>query len=248
MITQEAYYYWPSFFNKKECEDIIKLGEKNKLENAHTAGGRDTTSKDYTFPQNLKTNYELTKNGELDKTYIRDSKVTWLDEQWLIEKVWKQVNHTNLVTGWKFDFDWAESMQFTKYEAPGGFYGYHQDGMGDTNSMYKRYIHGVTPVNLKDNGSLPSGYVGKNQSKLVGKCRKLSVTINLSDEKDYDGGELTFDIGEHHEVGKKIITNKDFKKQGTMVVFPSYMHHAVSPVTRGVRYSLVQWFLGRPIR
>ena len=118
MLLDTYFYHLPRAIPSHICEDIIKLGEENELENAHTAGGRDTNSKDHTFPQNLKTNYELTKNGELDKTYIRDSKVSWIDEQWLVEKVWKQVNHTNLVTGWKFDFDWAEVFVFSMVTFP----------------------------------------------------------------------------------------------------------------------------------
>ena len=30
--------------------------------------------------------------------------------------------------------------------------------------------------------------------------------------------------------------------------FPSFIHHQVSPVTKGIRYSLVAWFLGPPFK
>ena len=36
--------------------------------------------------------------------------------------------------------------------------------------------------------------------------------------------------------------------QGTAIFFPSYMEHAVVPVTKGTRYSLVCWVLGPNFR
>jgi hypothetical protein len=37
----------------------------------------------------------------------------------------------------------SEPFQFTKYNSPSGFYGWHQDMCGDHNSTFKRYIPGV---------------------------------------------------------------------------------------------------------
>lgn len=71
--------------------------------------------------------------------------------------------------------------------------------------------------------------------------RKLSVTINLSDPKDYDGGILEFNLG-----GKTITQGS--KAKGAITVFPSYLLHRVSPVTRGVRKSLVLWVGGNHFR
>jgi predicted 2-oxoglutarate/Fe(II)-dependent dioxygenase YbiX len=34
------------------------------------------------------------------------------------------------------------------------------------------------------------------------------------------------------------------QEKGTILVFPSYMVHGVEPVTKGIRYSCVTWFLG----
>ena len=65
--------------------------------------------------------------------------------------------------------------------------------------------------------------------------RKLSVTVQLSDPSDYDGGEFEFD---------EIKTNADFKSKGTVLIFPSYLRHRVCPVKSGTRISLVAWFFG----
>ena len=35
-------------------------------------------------------------------------------------------------------------------------------------------------------------------------------------------------------------------KEGSIIVFPSFINHRVAPVTKGTRYSLVAWFVGPP--
>ena len=70
--------------------------------------------------------------------------------------------------------------------------------------------------------------------------RKLSFVLQLSDPVDYEGGEL------------QLMNSKDplvIKKQkGFAVVFPSYMLHRVTPVTKGIRKSLVVWTAGPAFR
>jgi PKHD-type hydroxylase len=82
---------------------------------------------------------------------------------------------------------------------------------------------------------------------LVGKIRKLSVTVSLSDSNDYKGGELEFDFrnGEHGKISN-IVECKEIKSKGSLVVFPSFVWHRVKPVTKGTRYSLVIWHCGLP--
>jgi PKHD-type hydroxylase len=67
--------------------------------------------------------------------------------------------------------------------------------------------------------------------------RKVSITIQLSDPSEYDGGELEIWWG-----GTSIRSCP--KGAGVAVLFPSYMMHRVTPVTRGVRKSLVLWIGG----
>ena len=72
--------------------------------------------------------------------------------------------------------------------------------------------------------------------------RKLSASIQLSDEKDYEGGELVLDLGLDGEY-------RCPKSQGTVLVFDSRIIHWVEPVTSGVRYSVQKWVHGdRPLR
>lgn len=66
--------------------------------------------------------------------------------------------------------------------------------------------------------------------------RKLSLTLQLSDPADYEGGDLELWFG-----GEPVIASKD---RGMVTFFPSYVMHRVKPVTEGVRYSLVCWVSG----
>ena len=81
---------------------------------------------------------------------------------------------------------------------------------------------------------------------MIGKIRKLSMTVNLTDETSYDGGDLMLDFGAHSPRGKYQV--EEAREQGTIVIFPSFLYHCVSPVTRGTRYSLVMWSLGDPFK
>ena len=67
--------------------------------------------------------------------------------------------------------------------------------------------------------------------------RKLSMVIQLSDPSDYEGGDLEF---QWHDIPAK----EDLRKRGTIVVFPSFLKHRVTPVTNGIRHSMVSWMEG----
>lgn len=69
--------------------------------------------------------------------------------------------------------------------------------------------------------------------------RKLSLVVNLSHEMSYEGGSLQFFGCRNVRVGNE---------QGSVIAFPSYEYHRVTPVKRGVRNSLVIWVQGRPFR
>ena len=109
--------------------------------------------------------------------------------------------------------------------------------------MYKRYIPGISPTNEK--GEMLKGYT-KN-TNLIGKIRKISMTLNLNVPGEYEGGNLKFDFGPHR-TGERFHECLEIRPQGSMIVFPSYLYHQVTPITRGVRYSLVLWTLGKPFR
>jgi len=74
---------------------------------------------------------------------------------------------------------------------------------------------------------------------MVMQNRKLSASVILCNRDEYIGGDLY--VVRDHENNPVNITPQSI---GSMVVFPSYIDHKVSPVTEGTRSSLVVWVLG----
>jgi PKHD-type hydroxylase len=88
----------------------------------------------------------------------------------------------------------------------------------------------------------PGGFFSwhKDHGPMMHSIRKLSVTVQLSDPADYEGGDMEFFLGPQVEIAPKAI--------GTAIVFPSYVMHRVTPLTQGKRRSVVGWFSGPPYR
>jgi PKHD-type hydroxylase len=155
---------------------------------------------------------KLNKKQIKDLKKKRNSNIVWMSDRWIYKEIQPYVHQANLNAGWNFQWDYSEACQFTKYEK-GQFYDWHCDGWD------KPY--------MKEFPNDPAH----------GKIRKLSVTVSLSDPKDYKGGELEFDF-----------RDKDLLPKGSLVVFPGFVWHRVCPVKKGSRYSLVIWNLGWPYK
>ena len=94
----------------------------------------------------------------------RKSNIAWLEENWLYKEIQPYVHQANKNSGWNFDIDWSEKIQFTKYKE-GQFYGWHCD-------------------------SYPKPYKDEKGKELEGKIRKLSMTVSLNDPNEYEGGNF----------------------------------------------------------
>jgi hypothetical protein len=81
---------------------------------------------------------------------------------------------------------------------------------------------------------------GKYEAHIDGSInsnRKLSFSVLLSDPSEYDGGDLII-----YEIPKNPMIIP--KRKGMITFFPSNVVHEVTPVTRGVRRSIVSWIQG----
>lgn len=85
------------------------------------------------------------------------------------------------------------------------------------------------------------------ETKLI---RKLSMIVQLSNPEDYEGGKLKFNLRGLDSMEKDTIVEspEEFKTQGSIIVFPSYLWHKVETITKGTRYSLVMWSLGESFK
>ena len=68
--------------------------------------------------------------------------------------------------------------------------------------------------------------------------RKISMTLLLSPENEFEGGDL--ELMKEGKVAKL--------KQGHAIFFASFIRHRVTPVIKGNRKSLVMWFGGTPFK
>ena len=253
MQVKNSYYYFKSAISPENCQKIIDMGvdriESIKREGgtaeATTMGDNHKQALKNASPQDSKTLEDLKKESGKDyidhhTRYIRDSEVAWFNDDWLYKLIHPFIHTANREAGWRYEWDFSESFQFTKY-TPGGFYGWHADGNSCHLGKYKRYIPGVTPKT--EDGKIPKSYT--ENSNLVGKVRKLSLTLNLNEPGEYEGGNLKFDFGPHAE-GKRFHEVEEIRPRGSIIVFPSWTYHQVTPVTKGTRYSMVLWSVGQP--
>lgn len=158
-----------------------------------------------------------------DEHHKRKTRIAWIREDWVYEVVEKFVHKANGSAGWNFDVERMQSLQFGIY-AEGGKYDWHFDMTGRTYSERD----GVSPA-------------------FHGLLRKISFSLQLSAPDSYEGGDLQLELGLPGDPNRVECPDPG-RARGTLIVFPSFVPHRVTPVTRGVRYSLVGWVCGKPWR
>jgi len=70
--------------------------------------------------------------------------------------------------------------------------------------------------------------------------RKISLSLQLTDAEAYSGCDLELEAGNG--------TYQAERARGTLIAFPSYVLHRVSPIQSGIRKSLVIWASGPAFR
>ena len=105
------------------------------------------------------------------------------------------------------------------------------------NNAYKFHLlgfyEGVQIASYKSGGKYNWHIdVGPGQNS----TRKLSMSIQLTDPDTYKGGNLEF----------MNVDDKGERAIGTLIVFPSFLQHRVTPVIKGTRHSMVAWVHGSP--
>ena len=154
MQLKNSYMYYKSAIKPDMCKKIISHGlskmivDENKgiSRTAATFDGKEKGGTDFKGNKvaNLSTGgatrETLAKKGvDVDKAYVRDSEISWLNDKWLYDLFHPYVHHANAQAGWNWKWDFSESFQFTVYHGRkenGGFYGWHADGSSDFKSIY----------------------------------------------------------------------------------------------------------------
>jgi len=147
---------------------------------------------------------------------FRNSKVAFRKDPFLYRVIHPFIKDANEKAGWNFQWDSSESCQLTEY-SKGQYYHWHQDSWDEP---YKK------------------GF-------FKGKIRKLSSVLVLTDGSKYTGGDLEFNYPTGFQ-NTKTETHPFLREKGSLVVFPSFIYHRVTPVKKGTRHSLTTWHLGHP--
>jgi PKHD-type hydroxylase len=130
--TVHDYGFIDNLFTPEECAKIIQIGESKSLEQA-----------------------SISDNTKLSK--FRNSQVSWLyerDIEFAAMRIAEAVISANAQL-FQFDlFGLAEGIQFTRYDAPSGFYGMHIDKMVNNKVRKLSVTIQLSPPDTYDGGEL----------------------------------------------------------------------------------------------
>ena len=210
-INEEVHpVYWTDNFLSDDEIEKI-INYTKKISTQDAKIGANTQKKDKKL---FTPDYHIKDPNSGNVPRKRITNLKWIElnseTNWIYKKIISEIHRVN-----QENFDmilkFVENLQFSEYtEKQRGFYAKHEDCGG------KRRIENFVDI------------------------RKLSFTIQLTDEKEYDGGELIF-----HKDGKEKVAPKT---KGTIIFFESNIQHEVKPVKRGIRHALVSWVQGPNLR
>lgn len=201
------------------CDEIIQLGlEKTEL-GFGQIGGSDEGFEEHT---------------------TRKSGVGWMDRNAVLSDGKSLFDHITPVIrsvnaeSFKFDLNYHESYQFTIYKAPDEHYEWHCDGHFE-------------PYSEEDCKNDP------DFEQRVGGYRKLSYSVNLTHPNKYEGGHFewcdAYGVNPLKDPERSVMrAPQSAREQGSIIIFPSFVYHRVTPVTHGRRHSLVGWIAGPTFR
>ena len=179
MQLTNFYYSFKDAISKETCEEIIKLGtqeiatlkEKGVNTEGYTFGHNERGANPDAKPQQEYTKEQLSKQG-IDKTYIRDSEVAWLNAPWIYDAVVPFIKDANKLADWEFEWDWCESAQFTVYQ-PGGFYSCSPRRAGDAET-------GPRPSGLRSARQIPHSVGLEFERRRRWRHRQATITESVS--------------------------------------------------------------------
>jgi PKHD-type hydroxylase len=130
---------------------------------------------------------------------------------------WIQLNNE---TNWLYD-----SLAYVVRQLNGQFYEFNLSG----------FVEDFQYTVYDGKGDHYSWHIDKGYAN-NSSPRKLSLVLQLSDSSEYEGGDLEFFVSP--------TPTRAIKQKGLIYAFPSWILHRVTPVTSGVRRSLVLWVAG----
>ena len=199
----------------------------NLLEPLHSLSflSKEEISKIFKELQNIPFEKGKVGNNTEKSISVRNSQVKWIpfskEWEWLYQKLNSIISLANQES-FKLNLkDMNEGIQYTEYSSEyNGKYGWHVD-LGNEYPYSHRKIS--TTIQL----SSPSEYEG-------GYLQLFNSSLNVSNPEDQ------IDLPHYLQNSPKVL--------GTATLFPSFIPHRVTPVTKGIRKSLVIWVGGVPFK
>ncbi len=102
MRVQHSAWVFDKALNKQTCDELIRIGEEQIIEDATVDGGKQPAKK------------------------TRICKTGWIYDPYIMDRIMEYVSTANVNAGWNFDYDIPQAIQFTKYEV-GNHYNWHRD-------------------------------------------------------------------------------------------------------------------------
>ena len=168
---------------------------------------------------------ESSEDDTSEDLSIRNCSVGFSESERVKDILLPYFEKANELCGWNYDVSMIENIQFSEFSKD-QYYDWHIDGGLDHFS--------------------PSLHTGSEYENLV---RKLSLIVQLSKPEDYEGGDVFFSkppsSGGLDIYGE---TLPQFRQQGAVIVFPSYVRHKVGRVTSGTRKAATAWHNGPPMK
>ena len=166
----------------------------------------------------------------------------------IIDKLGKSLNYTDARVG-------DDSLNTEKRKGKVGWINYNVD----TSWLYDKIfgaayqniwglettgIHDAIQYTIYPAENKEQYYHSHRDSGTLTWWRKVSMTIQLSEPSEFEGGGLQIeDPGGNGEW-----LDTPHEDRGDMIMFPSFMRHQALPVTKGTRKCLVIWISGPPLR
>ena len=221
-------YTAPEVFTPDEVALIHRLAKQIPVDHARTG-------------HQLHADPDADPNADTLNPTIRQGEVKWFTTpgphempQVIVDKINTTVQQAMDACDWGFNLSWIENFQYTIYHAredalTGDFYTWHTDHGGEVRHETGEPSH-----------------------------RKISMTIQLTDPDEYEGGKFQWlEPNGQYDGMKKNKLNLNMEESirtlpfscqtlGSMCLFPSFLYHQVTPVTRGTRVSIVGWYNGPP--
>lgn len=144
---------------------------------------------------------------------IRSTKVAWVPRALETEALYRRMEETVLHLNaryFRFDLSGLANMQYAVYGGPEG-------GHFDWHKDY-----------------------GRDPADPHQEPRKLTLSLQLSDDHEYQGCDLQVRAGNQIDTAPRA--------RGTLIAFPANVLHQVTPISGGIRRSLVIWAVGPDFR